>query len=125
MISHYLVFTPTPRKLNQNNSMNICVTSRMISLHLPPAGHRRRIESENKPKVVASDLGDRILATLAVLPRSFSVFRVHIHRIRIQPKISIWIRILFRIRIQVISYQYLNFFSLLHNYKIFSSKEVN
>ena len=48
---------------------------------------------------------------------------IHRIRIRIQPKISI--RILFRIRIQAISYHYLKFFLLLHNYKIFSSKEVN
>ena len=31
--------------------------------------HRRRIELEDKVKVVASGLGDRILAALAVLPR--------------------------------------------------------
>ena len=41
-----------------------------------------------------------------------TVFRIHIHWIlvRIQPKISI--RILFRIRIQAISYHYLNFFKI-------------
>ena len=31
--------------------------------------HRRRIELEDKAKVVQSVLGDRILAALAVLPR--------------------------------------------------------
>ena len=32
------------------------------------SAHKRRIELEDKEKVVASDWGDRILAALAVLP---------------------------------------------------------
>ena len=59
---------------------------------------------------------------------NFKYFRsMGIHRIRIQSKITIRIRILCRIRIQAISYNYLKLFfiTVLHNYNIFSSKEVN
>ena len=52
--------------LSDFNSININST---ICLTIPLI-HRRRIELEDKTKVVASVLGDRILAALAVLPRS-------------------------------------------------------
>ena len=70
----------------------------------------------------AGKSGDLLRSEIASHASMFhhAVFWIHIHRIwiRILSKISI------RIRIQAISYHYLNFFLLLHNYKIFSSKEV-